>query len=77
VSVSVEFIEVGRKRLTWIAEMGDTSDPQMLREIRRSGALMSQDVDVQWERDGYTAHIFVGLLRLVGTARVLRGGPKQ
>ncbi len=46
-ALKVRFVEVGRQKKTWTVEMteADLTEKRILREIRKSGALMSQNIE--------------------------------
>jgi hypothetical protein len=68
---TVVFGSVGRRKLTWTAELPSLSERSMLREIRQKGALASDGVDFRWGSDGTDGLIVVGGFRVVGTFRVI------
>lgn len=63
--MTVEFTEVGRNKKTWRCEVGRVTDVALKRQIRLQQALMSNDIDFDYE----TGAIYAGLRR-VGTFRV-------
>ena len=80
--MTVTFHNVGSHKKNWIANMSNLADRELIKQIRRHGALMSRDIDFVWNEDGDEANIFVGMFRNVGKILVCGGirasfGPAQ
>lgn len=63
--VKAKFLNVGRGKRTWEAELKpDAVD--ILREIRKNGGLMSSDIEIHYEEDTNKGDVFAGF-RTVGS----------
>ena len=68
-SITIEFKDVGRDKKTWRAEVTDLSEQSILRALRAGGALMSRDIDLDYDPVTGCGDIIVGMIRHVGTFR--------
>lgn len=62
----VKFIDVGRNKRSWEKEYDALSESALTREVHKSGALMSQGIDVILRDDQRTGEVIVGGFRCVG-----------
>lgn len=69
-TVTVEFSDVGRGKTTWRSTVKRDED-ELIRAIRKSGALMSRTIEVTYETED-NGSILVGGFRVVGSWRVLK-----
>lgn len=70
--MTVHFENVGRRKMTWSAEVSSLSDDSLIRAIEDKRALMSEGIEFDW-KDGTQGRIVVGGFRTVGTFRVEGG----
>lgn len=75
--MKIQFKEVGRNKKTWTAEVNELSESALLREIKKSGALMSRGVDVVLDDGDTSGLIIVGGWRTVGTFEILHDDSKE
>ena len=66
----VQFIKVGRGKRTWTSEMQKVTPNLLADEVARSGALMSRDIEVEWDIDTMKGKIYAGF-HSVGTFEIL------
>lgn len=74
--MKVAFENVGRGRLSWVADLTTLSEAALVRELRRKKALASRAIDFDFSDDGTAARILVGGFRPVGTVHII-GGAKN
>lgn len=67
--MKIHFEDVGRQKKTWTVELteAELTEKRVLREIRKSGALLSQDIE--FIIDGSQGRIYAGI-RHVGRIRI-------
>ena len=68
--MTVEFVEVGRGKRTWrfqakARNVDESLATELVRELRKSKALLSRDIDVTLDADRCSGFIFAGV-RQVG-----------
>jgi hypothetical protein len=73
--MNIEFRNVGRGKRTWTAEISEEGGEhyiceRLLREIKKSKALGSRGIDIQYDPGTWDGEILVGGFRPVGTFRV-------
>lgn len=71
--MTIHFLNVGRDKKSWNAEVPDLSDRTLINQIRRQGALMSRDIDFNWNNADDGGVIYVGMFRNVGKFSVEGG----
>jgi hypothetical protein len=69
----IRFLNVGRDKKSWTAEVSTLSDRTLLKEIRKHSALKSAGIDFDWNETGTGGSIYVGGLRNVGSFSVEGG----
>lgn len=63
----IHFKDVGRDKKTWTAQFNKTvTELDIAREVRKSGALMSSEIDAEFDENATTGTIIVGGWRAVG-----------
>src|SRR6185436_1185317 len=72
--ITVRFEAVGRDKKSWETQLESLSDAALIRQIRQRAALMSRDMEFDWDDAGESATIVVGGFRCVGSVRVIDGG---
>lgn len=68
--MTVKFENVGRDKKTWSADVSSLSDAELIRSIRKQGALASRDIAFEWSEEGTSAQIYVGGFRCVGSISI-------
>ena len=61
----VRFIDVGRLKMTWEADLPNVDEKSLVREIQRQGALLSAGIEV------VNSQIIVGGFRVVGRTELV------
>lgn len=69
--IKVRFFDVGREKLSWIAELEPTG-PALVRAVKHRGALMSRDFEVTLDLETGKGFVLVGAARVVGHLEVVR-----
>lgn len=70
-SVTVEFINVGRGKKSWRQPLDKLSDQALYRAVKKSGALGSTDIDFTLDENG-NGKIYAGFHN-VGEFRFIKG----
>jgi hypothetical protein len=60
--ITINFIEVGRNNLSWSDQFKTLTHSLIVKFIKKRGALMSQDIELDFE----TGTVYVGGFRSVG-----------
>lgn len=71
--MKVKFIDVGRDKANWEAELTSIEDTAILREARRGGKIMSTGLDIVFDNDDtmISGSFYVRGIRKVGSFVVL------
>jgi hypothetical protein len=69
--IEIKFEGVGRNNATWKATLPNASDREMIREVKRHGALLSDGIEIEWNEDRSGGDIIVGGFRRVGSFEVV------
>lgn len=57
----IEFLNVGRDRKNWTANVNDPSESKIIEAIRAGRALMSRDISITYEPDDNLGTIYAGV----------------
>lgn len=68
----VEFIDVGRSKQSWSATLRGMTYRELYDSVRENRALMSGDVEFNWDRETGEGVIYVGFGRRAGEFRAKR-----
>lgn len=73
--MKVRFSEVGRDKRSWESELADLSYGELLRAVKKAGALGSRGIDFDFNDETQRGLIWVGGFRPVGAFEVLPDAP--
>lgn len=68
--IKVKFLEVGRNKVCWDAELAELSFEELEGAVKARGALMSSDIEFSYDEDKKEGFVLVGGFRAVGTFQV-------
>lgn len=70
--VTVEFNEVGRDKKSWTDTLPHLSASTLSKSVKRNRALMSRDIEFEFDQGEMSGSIIVGGMRPVGSWRVVK-----
>lgn len=70
--MQVNFINVGGSSMNWSAEMEELNYENLYSEIKKRGALYSNDIEFRYEEESGKGFIIVGMVRTGGKFEVVK-----
>ncbi|WP_210467470.1 hypothetical protein [Vibrio crassostreae] len=70
--MQVNFIDVGSSSMNWSAEVDELNYENLYNEVKKRGALYSNDVEFRYEEDSGKGLIIVGMVRTGGKFEVVQ-----
>ncbi|CAH7384502.1 conserved hypothetical protein [Vibrio chagasii] len=73
--MQVKFFDVGGSNARWTAQVEEINYENLYNEVKRSGAILSSDIEFSYDDESGKGVIIVGLVRTVGKFEVTKANP--